>query len=79
MCLWYPVELSNMGSLPLKQEGADDGGRADPTQDYWDLTLLAIYQYYTSSGNTAALAGLFRRDGVQHWLKSFLGGGSPLC
>ena len=47
--------------------------RSAPTKDYWDLTLLSIYEYYRGNGAETKLAELFKEDAIRRWLDSFDG------
>lgn len=41
------------------------------TKDYWDLTLMGIYEYYTGRGSVSVLSNLLSEKAVRDWLDRF--------
>ena len=57
--------------IPVPLHPSFNTKRNNKVHDYWDLTLLAIYEYYRGNGAESKLAALFEEDSVRNWLNSF--------
>ena len=59
--------------LPVPLVPRFNAKRASLTNDYWDLTLLAIYYHYIGEDkrNSDGWQDLFRYEGVRRWLGQY--------
>ena len=63
--------VGNFIPIPLKGGFNRKRAKANFAEDYWDLTLLAVYRYYTGGDNSEDWTELFQEASVRRWLSGY--------
>ena len=63
--------IGNFIPIPLRGDFNGKRAKANFAEDYWDLTLLAVYRYYTGGDNSEDWTELFQEASVRRWLSGY--------
>ena len=63
--------VGNFIPIPLKGDFNRKRAKVNFAEDYWDLTLLAVYRYYTRGDNREDWTELFQEASVCRWLSGY--------